>query len=60
MLTCFRACPTFSMRFSDNAVLLLLSNMINVPYRVNCALSPKTSNGRPSVEAKLFYSERNQ
>lgn len=35
----------------------LLLNMINVPYRVNCALSPETSNGRPHVEAKLFGEE---
>lgn len=35
----------------------LLPNMINVPYRVNCAVSPETSNGRPNVEAKLFGEE---
>lgn len=36
---------------------VLLPNMINVPYRVNCALSPETSNGRPHVEAELFGEE---
>lgn len=35
----------------------LLPNMINVLCRVNCALSPKTSNGRQHVEAKLFGEE---
>lgn len=31
--------------------------MINVPHSVNCALSPKTSNGKQHVEAKLFGEE---
>lgn len=39
------------------AFLFLLPNMINVPHSVNCALSPKTSNGRQHVEAKLFGEE---
>lgn len=60
MLTYFKACCAFfffKVEFLDNAFLFLLPSTINVLHSVNFALSPKTSNGRQHVEAKLFGEE---
>lgn len=58
MLTCLKhALLFFFSRLLDNAFLFLLPNMINVLHSVNFALSPKTSDGRQHVEAKLFGEE---